>query len=82
MNSPEVMRKLHARGGLAARLAMESNTPETIVEELFLAALTRYPSDLERTAAVDIFTNVRDRRATVEDILWALLNSKEFLYNH
>ena len=82
MNSPEVMRKLHARGGLAARLAVESNTPETIVDELFLAALTRYPSDMERTAAVDVFTNVPDRRETVEDILWALLNSKEFLYNH
>ncbi len=82
MNSPEIMRKIQAREGLAARLSVEANTPETIVEELFLATLTRYPSDMERTAAVDVFTNVPDRRETVEDILWALLNSKEFLYNH
>jgi hypothetical protein len=82
MNSPEVMRKIHAREGLAARLAVEANIPETIVDELFLAGLTRYPSDLERTAAVDAFANGQDRRETTEDILWALLNSKEFLYNH
>ncbi len=82
MNSPEVMRKIHDREGLAARLAVEANSLETIVEDLFLAALTRYPSDLERTAAVVAFTNGLDRRETTEDILWALLNSKEFLYNH
>ena len=82
MNSPEIMWKIRAREGLAARLAVEANASETIVEELFLAALTRYPNDMERRAAVDVFTNFQDRRETTEDILWALLNSKEFLYNH
>ena len=82
MNSPEIMAKLHAPEGRAARLAVEPNTPEMIVEELFLAALARYPNGMERSAAVDVFTDAHDRRETTEDILWALLNCKEFLYNH
>ena len=82
MNSPEIMAKLRVPEGRAARLAVEPNTPEMIVEELFLAALARYPSGMERRAAVDVLTDGHDRRETTEDILWALLNCKEFLYNH
>ncbi len=50
-----------------------------IVEELFLAALTRPPNDRERSAIVARIENAPDRRAALEDVLAALLNSKEFL---
>jgi hypothetical protein len=73
------------------------------VDELYLAALSRFPTESERNvllrgafgaerpragggveevrAGRDV-TEIERRRAATEDILWVLLNSKEFLYNH
>jgi Protein of unknown function (DUF1549)/Protein of unknown function (DUF1553) len=50
-----------------------------IIEELFLASLCRLPTDAERTALLARVAHSRDRRDALEDILWGLLNSKEFL---
>lgn len=51
-------------------------------EALFLAALTRYPSDQERQKLkehIDAQTTVETRRAAYGEILWALINSPEFV---
>ncbi len=80
MNSPEIAAKMHARSGTARKLADSDKKPAAIVDELFLAALSRRPTDAERAKLLDAFAD-GDRRAAVEDVLWALLNSKEFLYN-
>ena len=50
-----------------------------IVEELFLAALTRLPNDRERSAILGRIENAPERRAALEDLLAALLTSKEFM---
>lgn len=50
-----------------------------IVDDLFLAALTRSPNDRERSALVARIERATDRRAALEDLLWGVLNSKEFL---
>ncbi len=50
-----------------------------IVEELFLAALSRMPNDRERSGLVMRIESASNRRAALEDVLAALLNSKEFL---
>jgi len=50
-----------------------------IVEELYWAALTRAPSVTEGQVAMSRLDKAADRRAELEDIAWALLNSKEFL---
>jgi len=56
-------------------------TDEELVERLYLSALTRRPSEAERSA---VFTRIAqgNRKAAYQDLLWALLNSKEFLYQH
>ena len=59
---------------LAAR---RSNTD--IVEELYLAALSRRPRSTEKAAAVALVAGAKDRRAALEDLLWGLVNAKEFL---
>jgi hypothetical protein len=85
-NSPEIMTKLRAPSGLAARLAkteaIELEYSRKIVDELFLSALSRYPDFQEQASALETMASTADRREACEDILWALLNSKEFLYNH
>ena len=79
MNSPEIAAKIKAKAGTARKLADSAKKPEAIIDELFLGALSRKPTDAERTKLLEAFTD--DRRAAVEDVLWAVLNSKEFLYN-
>jgi hypothetical protein len=83
MNSPEIMSKIRARRGTARLLADSKKTPEEIVDELYLNVLARYPREKERTLLVDSFKQGGvDRRSAVEDVLWTLLNTKEFIYNH
>lgn len=82
MNSPGTMHKVHDRQGRAAQLATSSLSPAEIVDELCLATITRLPSDAERKLFQQAFTESTTRRESVEDILWTLLNMKEFIYNH
>jgi hypothetical protein len=51
----------------------------TAVEELYLAALCRKPTDQERADCVKLLENPGDRRLALEDLAWALLGSREFL---
>jgi hypothetical protein len=53
--------------------------PEKIIEELFLRALSRKPSERELQSTLDLLARAQDPRIALEDILWALLNSKEFM---
>jgi hypothetical protein len=50
-----------------------------VIEEMFLRALCRKPSDKELRASLQSIESAQDPRLALEDILWALLNSKEFM---
>ncbi len=69
-----------------ARAANETvsrkKTPEKVVETMFLATLTRPPTDKESTTMLTHIAKATDKRAAYHDILWALVNSTEFLSNH
>lgn len=83
MNSEEIMNKIRAKQGTARRLADSSKQPREIIDELYLGTLSRYPNDKERALMLDVFAKAGDdRRAAVEDVLWALLNTRSFVYNH
>lgn len=83
LNSPEINEKISRRDGLARRLAAGPLTPDQLVDELYLGALARFPTDAERTTARAVFeTPGSSRDEAVEDLLWAVLNTKEFLYLH
>ncbi len=69
----------------SANLPLNNLTSETFkktVDELFLSVLSRYPRAEEQVSASVTMSSTADHREACEDILWALLNSKEFLYNH
>jgi len=64
---------------------LKSGKPDTeIVEELFLAAFSRPPTNAERARMIAHFAarGTGQRRAVAEDVLHALLNSNEFLFQH
>lgn len=83
INSPEVHAKLTHRHGAARKLADSDLAPEATVDELFLSTLSRFPTAEERALLKAAFeADPSQRRQAVEDVLWSLLNTKEFLYNH
>src|SRR5207248_2029124 len=82
MNSPNLHRKVTADDGRCAKLAKGSRSPREIVDELYLLAYSRFPTDTESSAAVRRFEQPgADRRKTTEDLLWALINTPEFVFN-
>ena len=83
MNSTEITAKIAARAGIARKLADSKKTPAEIADELFLATIARFPTEAERAAVLKAFDGAADaRREVVEDLLWSLLNKREFVYNH
>ncbi len=84
MNAPNLDRKIRNEKSRAAELAVSKMSPEEIVEELYLLVYARYPQDEEiRVCSARIppaGAPVKDRKGAVEDLLWALLNTPEFLF--
>jgi hypothetical protein len=81
MNSAGVHAKLSADRGRVAWLAKSDKAPHAIVEELYLLTYSRRPTREEASVAEALFADPKsDRRGAVEDLLWALLNSPEFVF--
>jgi hypothetical protein len=79
MNAPNVSQKLTANGSWPDLLAKSGKSAHEIVDEIYLAAFSRYPTDAERGVAERQFER-RKRRQVIEDILWTLLNTAEFVF--
>jgi hypothetical protein len=85
MNSDGLQEKLASTDPLATVQSLASGTadPPAIVDHLYLACYGRRPTETEsRTAQAAITTDPAGRRRAIEDILWALVNSAEFVFNH
>ncbi|MHB1556177.1 MAG: DUF1549 domain-containing protein [Isosphaeraceae bacterium] len=81
MNAPELHNKVTSDDSRAAKLAKSSRSPRAIVEELYLLTYSRFPTEEEMAVGISLFEAPgADRRAAVEDLLWALINSAEFLF--
>jgi hypothetical protein len=80
MSDPALARKMTS-GRLAALLAAKK-TDREVVEELFLATLSRFPDAGERQAALGHVAKRKDRARAFAGVLWALINTREFILNH
>ena len=81
MNGENVHAKVK-EGGVVKRLLDEKKTPPQVVAELYLRSLSRRPTDDETKAIETQLAGAKDPRPPLEDVFWALLNSREFLFNH
>jgi hypothetical protein len=61
------------------RLLARGQSNRDIIQEFYLAALSRLPAPRELEAASALVKRSKDRRAALEDVVWGLLNAKEFL---
>ena len=84
LNSGEIQGKLTAGGGKAATLAADAARPHPLkIRELYLLAFGREPTSEESSIAIaHLEKNPTDAKRAYEDIVWALINTKEFLFNH
>ena len=79
---PTFTAKLSREGGRVDRLLQRQASDEAIIEELYLAALCRFPTEAEQAALKGLIGGRDSRREAVEDLLWAVVNSEQFLNNH
>ncbi len=69
-------------GKLVERRLAEGKQPAEIIEELYVRCLTRQPTDTEKQKLGEAIAASPDVKVTLEDTFWALLNSREFVFNH
>jgi len=80
LNSEQLETKLSNSPRLKRLLA---RTDTEVIDELYLGALSRFPSAEERKRVLEYLGGKKTARAqAVQDVAWAVLNAKEFLFNH
>ena len=82
LTDPNLLAKFNAPDGRLQKLLKSSKTEEEILEELFLATLSRLPTQSDRDFFAKHRQQVRDRREALTDALYALINTREFILNH
>ena len=68
--------------GRLAGLLKSGKSDDQVAEELFLAALSRRPAAAETSLVQRSLAAGDSREDVFRDLFWALLNSKEFAFNH
>ena len=83
LNSQEIQNKVSSNSSRAAQLAADKNrSDEDKVRELWLWCYSREPDAEELKTAVEYIKSKPNKRQAYEDLLWALINTKEFLFVH
>ena len=81
LNGSTVEEKIR-QGGTVKELLDAGKTPRQTVETLYVRCLARKPTVEEMQGLGGVFRDTADKQEALEDIFWALLNSREFLFNH
>jgi hypothetical protein len=82
INGPAVNDRLRNPNNRLGKLLAKKLPDGEVLNELYLVALARLPLPGEVTVCIDQLQRSVDRRRGWEDIMWALINSKEFLFRH
>ena len=75
-------RKLSAEGGRLDRLLQEQASDGQVIEELYLAALSRFPASREKQELQQALASAPSRREALVDLTWAMIATAEFASNH
>ena len=81
-NSDEIESKVADAQGVIARLVKDQKSHDEIVDELYLGSLSRFPNAEERTKTKYFVDSIENKSEAYQDLLWTLLNSREFMFNH
>jgi hypothetical protein len=82
INGPTINEKIRNPNNRLGKLLADKKSEKGILDQLYLASLSRLPSDAERQPALNHVAKNMDKRKAWEDVMWALLNTREFLFRH
>ena len=84
INGDTLNKKLSAPDGYVALFLKLGLSNSRILEHVYLTAFSRYPTESEKSALLAALnkSNRDQRQQALEDMLWSVLTSKEFLFNH
>lgn len=83
INGPTILNKLTNAGGRVAALVKQQADDRALIEQLYLWSLVRSPDAKEVEVAMEFFKSKPDHRdQAAQDLMWALLNSRDFLLVH
>jgi len=82
INGPTVHNKLRSDAGSVHQWIVGGKTDAEIIDLLYLTALSRPPLPAEQATAQNHIKSNEDRTRSLEDVAWAVINSKEFLFQH
>jgi hypothetical protein len=75
--------KIGQEGGRLSRLLQKGTRQPEIIDEFYLAALTRLPTKQEKDSLLKFLAErSTESRSTLEGLVWAIISSREFAYNH
>ena len=82
VNSSEIQRKLSSDNGYIHRISDSNISDSELAEELFMRVLSRAPNKAEIKTATTFLGGEADRRIAIQDLVWSLLATNEFLLIH
>ena len=82
LNGDFLNKKIAHPQGRIEQLLKQSKSVKDIVEELYLVTISRPPSPDEAAKAIGWISSAPSQKEGLQDLLWVLLNSKEFLFIH
>lgn len=82
INGNTISEAVAAEDGRVAEVIQQELSPEQVVDDLYLAALSRRPTENERADLTAYIDSSADKRRAIEDVYWSVLNSNEFVFNH
>jgi hypothetical protein len=71
-----------ARSQVVVAMLKSGKKPAEIIDELFIRALSRKPTETESKKMLSLVSANPGDKAGYDDVLWALVNSTEFEFNH
>lgn len=81
LNSPDIQGKLTSDSSRASKLAADPRPDDEKVRELYITFYARQPTPEEMKVATDYLAKQADKKVAYQNILWALINTKEFQFN-
>jgi len=82
MINGETVEKKITEGGVIKKLQSQNKTPREITQELYVRCFGRQPSEDELRKLEPMWGVTEQQPAVFNDVFWALLNAKEFMFNH
>jgi hypothetical protein len=82
LSGPTFTSRLTREGSRVDRLLKKGSSDRQIIEELYLSALTRFPTDRELSGLEAKLAEQPSRRDGLQSLTWALVSSREFVHNH